>query len=93
MRVKLIFIERDVRGKDLSTREEVLHGESAKSLTRNRVARLIARHHPELQHAGGVWLLDASETSYKWYVRTEKLGRNKWLTVYADPLPEPTIEE
>ena len=93
MRVKLIFIERDVRGKDLSTREEVLHGESAKSLTRNHVARLIARHHPELQHAGGVWLLDASETSHKWYVQTQKLGANKWLTVYADPLPEPTIQE
>jgi len=94
MRVKLIFIERDVRGKDLSTREEVLHGESAKNLTRNHVARLIARHHPELQHAGGVWLLEVSENSYKWYVRTEKLGPNKWLTVYADPLPEPsTVQE
>jgi len=93
MRVKLIFIETDFRGKDLSTREEVLHSESTKSLTRNHVARLIARHHPELQHSSGVWLLDALETSYKWYVGTEKLGPNKWLTVYADPLPEPTVQE
>jgi hypothetical protein len=93
MRVKLIFIERDFSGKDLSTREEVLYGESAKSLTRSHVARLIARHHPELKHAGGVWLLDASETRHKWYVQTEKLGPNKWLTVYADPLPEPTVQE
>jgi hypothetical protein len=88
MRIKLIFIERDARGNDLSTREEVLEDESAKSLTRNHVAKLIARHHPELRHAGGVWLLNAFETNYKWYVHTEKLGRNRWLTVYADPLPE-----
>jgi hypothetical protein len=93
MRVKLIFIERDFSGKDLSTREEVLESESAKSLTRNHVARLIARHHPELRHAGGVWLLDASETNHRWYVQTEKLGSNKWLTVYADPLPEPIVKE
>jgi hypothetical protein len=86
MRVKLIFVERDVRGNDLHMREEGLQGESAKNLTRNHVAKLIARYHPELRHAGGVWLLDASETRYKWYVGTEKLGPNKWLSVYADPL-------
>jgi hypothetical protein len=93
MRIKLIFIERDFRGKDLSKREEVLQSESAKSLTRNHVARLIARHHPELRSAGGVWLLDGSEANHKWYVQTEKLGPNKWLTVYADPLPEATLQE
>ena len=93
MRVKLIFVERDFGGKDLCTREEVLSGESAKSLTRNYVAKLIARHHPELQHAGGaVWLLDASETSYKWYVGSQKLGSNRWLTVYADPVVDQTSE-
>jgi hypothetical protein len=91
MRVKLIFVERDLRGNDLSSREEVLQGESAKSLTRSHVAKLISRHHPELRHAGGVWLLDASETRYKWYVGTEKLGPNKWVTVYADPLGEDAL--
>ena len=92
MRIKPIFIERDFRGNDLNRREEILQGESAKSLTRNHVAKLIALHHPELSHAGGVWLLDASETSYKWYVRTDKLGSNRWVTVYADPLPDVVIE-
>ena len=85
MRVKLIFVERDLRGKDLSTREEVLQGESAKSPTRNYVAKLIARYHPELRRAGSMWLLNASETRYKWFVGTEKLGPNKWLSVYANP--------
>jgi len=47
MRVKLVWIEQDFRGNHLSTREELLEGESAKNLTRNHVARLIARHHPE----------------------------------------------
>ena len=88
MRVKLIFVARDFRGKDLCTREEVLNGDSEKSLTRNHVAKLIARHHPELEHAGSLWLLDASETSNKWYVGTQRLGSNRWLTVYADPLAE-----
>ncbi len=88
MRVKLIFIERDFRGNDLSRREEVIEGESAKSATRNHVARLIARHHPELKHASGVWLMDSSETPYKWYVHTEKLGQNRWVSVYADPAAE-----
>ena len=90
MRVKIIFVETDSRGNDLTTREEILEGESTKTPTRNHVAKLIARHHPELLHAGGVWLLNSSETNYKWYVRTDRLGPNKWLNVYADPLPEHT---
>ena len=91
MRVKLTFIERDFRGNDLTTREEFLEGESAKSLTRNHVAKLIARHHPELRSVVRVWLLDASETSHKWFIGAEKLEPNKWVYVYADPVPEPTI--
>ena len=51
MRVKIVWVERDFRGSELSGREEILQGESAKALTRNQVARLIARHHPELQFA------------------------------------------
>jgi hypothetical protein len=86
MRVKLVYIERDMRGTELSERVEVLEGESEKSLTRNHVARLIARQHPELTHAGRVFLIDASETKYKWYVGTSKLGSNRWLYVYADPI-------
>jgi len=86
MRVKLTFVERDVRGNELSLREEVLEGESAKSLTRDHVARLIARHHPELRVAGRLWLIDASETPYKWYIRSVQLGPNRWLYIYADPL-------
>ena len=75
-------------------REEVLQGESAKNLTRNQAAKLIGRHHPELRRVGRVWLLDASETVYEWYLGTEKLGPNKWLYVYADPLrPEPPPQE
>lgn len=93
MQVKLTFIERDFRGNDLTTREEFLKGESAKSLTRNHAAKLIARHHPELKSAGGLWLLDASETSHKWFIGAEKLGPNKWVYVYADPLPGPTVHE
>jgi hypothetical protein len=33
MRVKLVWIERDFRGKELSKREEILRGESAKNAT------------------------------------------------------------
>ena len=49
MRVKLVWIERDFRGKELSKREEILHGESAKIPSRNHAARLIARPHPPLE--------------------------------------------
>jgi hypothetical protein len=86
VRVKLIFIERDRRGNELQVREEFLESDSTKSLTRNHVAKLIARHHPEMQHAGGVMLLDASETPYKWFVDATQLGTNRWLYVYAHPL-------
>jgi hypothetical protein len=92
MQVRLVFIERDFRDNDVASREEILCGESTKSLTRNHVAKLIARHHPELGHAGRVWLLDASGTAHKWYVGTERLGSNRWLTAYADPLPDEAIQ-
>ena len=88
MRVRLIFIETDFRGNNLSQREEIIEGESSKSVTRNHVASLIARHHPELKHAGGVWLLDSSETPHRWYVHTQKVAQNRWLNVYADPVAE-----
>ena len=84
MRVKLVWIEQDFRGNHLSTREELLEGESAKNLTRNHVARLIARHHPELQFAGGTILLDAFEEPYKWYVKAIKQESDRWEYVYPN---------
>jgi hypothetical protein len=93
MRVKLTLIERDFRGTELSRREEILQGESAKSATRNHVARLIARSHRELQFASRVMLLDASEEGHKWYVRATQVNSNHWIYVYADPVEEePPIE-
>lgn len=88
MRVKLVWIERDFRGNHLSQREEILEGESAKSLTRNHVARLIARQHPELGFAGQIMLIDASEAPYKWHVKAIKQDSNKWMYVCADPMEE-----
>jgi hypothetical protein len=93
MRVKLVWVERDFRGTELSRREEILNGESAKTPTRNQVARLIARHHPELQFAGRVMLLDASEEDYKWHVRANKMGSNCWSYVYADPIADTPPQE
>jgi len=88
MRVKLTFIERDVRGADLSSREEILHGESEKNPTRNHVARLIAAHHPELKSVTRVMLISATETGHKWYVKASQVTSNRWLYVYADPLED-----
>ena len=88
MRVKLTLVERDFRGAELSRREETLQEESAKSATRNRVARLIARSHRELQFASRVMLLDASEEGHKWYVRATQVNSNCWVYVYADPIEE-----
>ena len=88
MRVRLTWVERDFRGSALSSREEILHGESAKSLTRNHVARLITRSHPELLFANGIMLLDASEEGHKWYVRAIQTSSNSWVHVYADPLED-----
>jgi hypothetical protein len=86
MRIKLTYIERDFRGKEFSRREEILEGESSKSATRNHVARLIVRHHPELQFAGRVSLIDSSEEGHRWYLRSTKVSENRWVEVYADPL-------
>jgi len=88
MLVKLFWVERDFRGSELSKREEILHGESTKKTTRNHVARLIARHHPELQFASRVILVDASEQGYKWYVRANQMTSNRWVYVYAEPLED-----
>ena len=88
MRVKLTLVERDYRGTELSRREEILQGECAKSATRNHVARLIARSHPELQFASRVMLLDASEEGHRWYVRATQVNSNCWVYVYADPIEE-----
>jgi hypothetical protein len=93
MRVKLVWVERDFRGSELSRREEILRGESTKSPTRNHVARLIARHHPELQFASRVMLGDASEEGYKWYVRANQMSSNRWVYIYAEPLEDATPEE
>ena len=41
----------------------------------------VARHHPELRVAGKVWLIEASEIPYKWYLRSEQLGPNRWRSV------------
>ena len=89
MRVKLVWIKQDFRGNHLYKREELLEGESAKNLTRNDVARLIARHHPELQFAGGTMLLDALEEPYKWYVKAIKQESDRWEYVYAELVDEP----
>ncbi len=86
MTVKLIWIEHDAHHKPISIREEILHGETGKSLTKGRVSKLIGRMHPELRCAGGVMLVDASEHNYKWYLFGRKLAPNKWLSVYADPV-------
>ena len=92
MRVKLTFIERDFRGTDLSSREEVLVGESKKTPTRNHVARLIAAHHPELKTVTQVMLISATETGHKWYVKASRITSNRWLYVYADPLEDVVAE-
>lgn len=93
MRVRLVWVERDFRGSELSRREEVLHGESAKTPTRNQVARLMARHRPELQFASRVILVDASEEGYRWHVRANKMGSNCWSYVYAEPLEDAPADE
>src|SRR5215470_205044 len=87
MRVKLVWIERDFRGNHLSKREEVLEGESTKNFTRNHVARLIARNHPELQSQGRI-MLDALEEPYQWYVKAIQQESNRWVYVYAEPVDE-----
>src|SRR5215469_6806794 len=89
MRVKLVWSEQDLRGNHLSKREELLEGESERNFTRNHVARLIARHHPELQSGGSI-MLDALEEPYKWYVKAIKQESNRWVYVYAEPVHEAT---
>jgi hypothetical protein len=88
MKVRLIWVERDFRGDEVNEREELLKSESAKNPTRNQVAKLIARHHPEFMSVTRVDLLRSLESGFKWYVKSTRLGPNRWLTVYADPLPD-----
>jgi len=86
MTIRLTWVERDVRGNEIASREELTHSESAKTPTRNQVAKLVARFHPELASAARVHLLDSSESGRKWYIKSTQLSSNRWVTVYADPL-------
>lgn len=81
-------MERDRRGTELTKREITLRGESKKTPTRNYVARLIARNHPELVSVDRVHLIDSAEPGHRWYVRSTQLDSNRWVTVYADPLED-----
>jgi hypothetical protein len=88
MKIRLIWVEKDFRGNELNKREEILCGESAKSPTRNQVAKLIARFHPELISVTRVNLLKSHESGYKWYIKSSQLDMNCWVTIYADPMPD-----
>jgi hypothetical protein len=88
MKVRLLWIERDLRGTELVRREETLTDESGKRPTRNYVGRLVARHHSELASLGKVSLIQSDKPGYRWYVRSTPLGPNCWVTVYAEPLDE-----
>jgi hypothetical protein len=85
MRVRLVWVERDIRGSDISTREEILHGEYAKRPRRDQAARLIARYHPELGSTRGVMLVDDPDEDHKWFVKANEVSSNRWVYVYADP--------
>jgi hypothetical protein len=88
VRVQLVWIERDRRGTELAKRASILVGESQKTPTRNYVAKLIARHHPELISVDRVHLVEAYEPGCKWQVRTTELDANRWQTVYATPMED-----
>jgi hypothetical protein len=90
VRVRLIWVERDRRGTELAKRETTLTGESKKTPTRNYVAKLIARHHPELVSVDRVHLIDSDKPGCRWYVRSTELDPNRWQTVYASPLEDVT---
>lgn len=88
MLVKLLWIERDFRGQELSRRQETLKGESFKTPTRNQISRLIRRCHPELSSVDHVHLIDSDQDGYRWYVRSIQLHKNRWVTIYAEPIDE-----
>jgi hypothetical protein len=93
MRVRLVWIERDFQGKELSKREEILCGESAKNPTRTHIARLTPRHHPQLQFAGKVLLVNASEEGHKWYVKQPSSTPTAGCTLMPYALDEKNVAQ
>ena len=87
MKVRLVWIESDRRGTELSRREEILQGESDKAANGESARRLIVHYYPELVplYAKGL-IRNPSRTNWRWLVRMTRLGPNRWLTVYADPV-------
>jgi hypothetical protein len=52
---------------------------------------VIVRHEYEStirKFASRVFLVDASEEGYKWYVKGNQAGSNCWVHVYAEPLDD-----
>lgn len=89
MQVRLVWTRKDFRGRELGRREEVLLGESTKTPSRHYVARLIARHHPDLCSARQVFLGESFRPDFRWrVVYTRKLDTNCWEYVYANPIED-----
>ena len=93
MRIRLIWIERDRRGRELRRREEMLEPEASKPGTARDALRLIARHHPEITPTWRGLFKNSDATNFRWMVCNTELDPNRWLTVYADPVDELAVEQ
>lgn len=88
MKIKLVWIEQDRRGRELKRREEILEAESSKPVTARSALRLIARHHPQIAPTWRGLFQNSGATKYRWTVYFKQLDPNRWLYVYADPIDE-----
>ena len=91
MRVKVVWIERDRRGRELQRREETLEAESSKPATARAALRLIGRHHPEIAPTWRGLFMNSDATKYRWMVCVTELDPNRWLYVYADPVEDAAV--
>ena len=82
VKLRLTWIEVDQHERILSQREEILEGESQRSVTKGNARKLISRTYPDKR----VSMIDASRPPHKWCAVIEMVTPNRWLYIYADPL-------
>lgn len=74
VKLRLTWIEVDRHERILSQREEILEGESPRSVTKGNARRLISRTYPGKR----VSMIDAFRPPHKWCAVIEMVTPNRW---------------
>jgi hypothetical protein len=82
MKLRLTWVEVNRRDEIVTQRDEVIEGESQRTLTKASARRLILQHYPDMR----VLMGDSFRPPHKWSAASWQVRPEKWAYVYADPI-------